>query len=212
MLWRTRPGRSTRAPRVFIDPCLPTVATKPPAGPGWVHEIKHDGYRLQIHKRDGRVRLFTRTGVDWTERYPWIVEDVARLKPKALIIDAEAVCAGKDGVTDFDALHTRCREREVFAYAFDLLQLDGDDMRQQPLADRKAALAKLLAKAKPGIRHTEHIDGDGEMIFAHACKMKLEGIISKRLDSRYRSGRAKTWIKVKNKLAPAYLRVKDGTF
>jgi bifunctional non-homologous end joining protein LigD len=216
MLWRTRPGRSSRAPGLFIGPCLPTVADKAPSGPGWVHEIKHDGYRLQIHKRDGRVRLFTRTGIDWTERYPWIVEDVARLRPTSIIIDAEAVCAGPDGVTDFDALHARCREHEVFAYAFDLLQLDGDDLRQQSLAERKAKLEQLAQKMHKlisgGIRYSEHIEGDGETIFAHACKMKLEGIVSKRLNSRYRSGRAKTWIKVKNKLAQASMRVIDGTW
>ena len=94
MQWRSvqaARGRSSRAPSAFVFPCLPTVAERPPIGPLWVHEIKHDGYRLQIHLRDGRVRLFTRTGVDWSDRYPWIVEDAARLPVKQAIIDAESV-------------------------------------------------------------------------------------------------------------------------
>jgi bifunctional non-homologous end joining protein LigD len=90
---QTGRGRSSRAPSSFVSPCLPTVAARPPIGAGWVHEIKHDGYRLQVHIRDGRVRLFTRTGVDWSDRYPWIVEDAARLPVKQAIIDAECCCA-----------------------------------------------------------------------------------------------------------------------
>jgi bifunctional non-homologous end joining protein LigD len=155
--------------------------------PGWVHEIKHDGYRLQIHVRDGRVRLFTRTGVDWSDRYRWILEDAARLPIKRAIIDAECCCAGEDGVTDFDALHSRVNDDAAFAYAFDLLLVDGEDIR-------RAALS-------------EHIEADGATVFAHACKLGLEGIVSKRVDAPYRSGRARTWIKVKNRKAPAFLRV-----
>src|SRR5215211_6979433 len=100
MPWQRRPGRSPRAASRFINPCLPTVARAAAERcPCWVHEIKHDGYRLQIHVRDGRVRLFTRTGVDWSDRYPWIVEDAARLPVKRAIIDAECCHAGADGVT-----------------------------------------------------------------------------------------------------------------
>ncbi len=151
MPWRsTRAGRSSRAPSAFITPCLPTVAPKAPLGPGWVHEIKHDGYRLQIHVRDGRVRLFTRTGNDWTDRYPWIVEDAARLPAKHAIVDAECCVAGPDGVTDFNDLHSRLKDHEAFAYAFDLLAVDGEDIRVAPLSDRRRRLAKLLRKAKPG--------------------------------------------------------------
>jgi hypothetical protein len=117
MLWRTRPGRSTRAPRVFSDPCLSTVAAKPPAGPRL--GARDQARRLppadpQARRPGPTVHPYRRR----LDRAPWIVEDVARLKPKALIIDAEAVCAGKDGVTDFDALHTRCREDQVFAYGY----------------------------------------------------------------------------------------------
>jgi bifunctional non-homologous end joining protein LigD len=162
--------------------------------------------------RDGRVRLFTRTGLDWSERYPWIVEDAARLPVKQAIIDAECCCAGADGVSDFDALHSRVNDHAAFAYAFDLLLIDGADIRRAPLADRRDRLAKVLRKAQPGIRLSEHIEADGVVVFAHACKLGLEGIVSKRVDAPYRSGRGRTWIKVRNKKAPAYTRIEDGTF
>jgi bifunctional non-homologous end joining protein LigD len=207
-----RRGRSTRAPAAFITPCLPTVTERPPTGAGWVHEIKHDGYRLQIHFREGRVRLFTRTGVDWSNRFPWIAEDVALLGVQSAVFDAEGCCAGKDGVTDFDALHSRLNDHLVFAYAFDLLFLDEADLRREPLKDRRTQLAKVLRKAKPGIRLSEHIEADGATVFAHACKLGFEGIVSKRLDGTYQSGRARTWLKVKNKKAPGYLRIQEGTF
>src|SRR3954466_9384080 len=114
MPWRSqRRVRASNAPASFISPCLPTVAPKAPLGPGWVHEIKHDGYRLQIHLREGRVRLFTRTGIEWTDRYPWIVEDAARLQAKQAIMDAECCVADVDGVTDFNALHSRVRDQEA---------------------------------------------------------------------------------------------------
>jgi bifunctional non-homologous end joining protein LigD len=205
-------GRSSRAPSAFITPCLPTVADKPPSGPRWVHEIKHDGYRLQIHVRGGRVRLFTRNGHDWTNRYPWIIADVAGLPASHAVLDAECCCAGVDGVTDFNALHSRMNDSEAFAYAFDLLAVDSEDIRTLPLRDRRKRLATLLRKAKPGIRLSEHIEEDGALVFAHACRLGLEGIVSKRIDAAYRSGRVKTWIKTKNKNAAAYMRVEDGTF
>ena len=208
MPWHSpRRVRSSRAPPSFISPCLPTVAPKAPLGPGWVHEIKHDGYRLQVHLREGRVRLFTRTGVDWTDRYRWIVEDVARLSVKHAIIDAECCVADENGVADFNALHSRIRDHEAFAYAFDLLAVDGEDIRLTPLSDRRKRLAKLLRKAKPGIRLSEHLEAEGPIVFEHACRLGLEGIVSKRIDAPYRSGRAKCWIKVKNKNAAAYTRV-----
>ena len=214
MAWRSTAlrGRSSRAPASFITPCLPTVAERPPWTPGWVHEIKHDGYRLQIHLRDRRVQLFTRTGVDWTKRYPWIVQDVARLPVRNAILDAECCCADNQGVTDFDALHSRLNDHNAFAYAFDLLQLDDVDLRRVPLIQRRKQLARMLRRSKPGIRLSEHIEADSAMVFAHACKLGLEGIVSKRLDGLYQSGRARTWIKVKNKRAPAFLRVQEGAF
>jgi bifunctional non-homologous end joining protein LigD len=207
--WRVR---SARAPVSFIDPCLPTVADKAPSAGGWIHEIKHDGYRLQIHKHGPRVRLFTMTGVDWTKRYPWVVQDVARLKVDRAIFDAEAVCDNEAGVTDFARLHGRCADQSVYAYAFDIMMLENEDLRQMELGARKALLFKALKRAMPGVRLSEHITGDGPTIFAHACKLELEGIVSKKITSRYQSGRSKAWVKTKNKSSPAYLRFVDGEF
>jgi bifunctional non-homologous end joining protein LigD len=109
MPWNSR-GRPSNAPASFINPCRPTVASKPPSGPGWAHELKQDGYRLQIHVRDGRVRLYTRNGADWTKRYPRIVKEAARLKGTA-IIDAEVVCLTGEGMADFEALHSQTADQ-----------------------------------------------------------------------------------------------------
>ena len=181
-----------------------------PTGPGWAHELKHDGYRLQIHVRDGRVRLYTMNGNDWTKRYPRIVEEAARLR-EPLIIDAEVVHLSADGVPDFDALHSRMADDKAVALAFDLL-LSGDDIRRQPLIERKNALKWVLRKARDGIQYVEHAEGHGDKLFAAVCNLGLEGIVSKRLTSVYKSGPSKTWIKVKNPKSPAATRAKDGTF
>src|SRR3954468_16539929 len=145
MLWRNSKPRPRRVlPPGFIDPCAPTMVPKPPSGPGWLHEIKHDGYRLLIRNDAGRVRLFTRRGFDWTDRYPHLVAAAAALKPASFLIDGEAVCAGTDGVTDFARLHSRVFDHEVFVYGFDLLELGGEDLKQKALLERKARLRKLL--------------------------------------------------------------------
>src|SRR6478672_578031 len=212
MLWRVRNsrGRPLNAPAAFIHPCQPIVAKQPPTGPGWAHELKHDGYRLQIHVRDGRVRLYTMNGNDWTKRYPRIVEEAARLRTP-LIIDAEVVHLSADGVPDFDTLHSRTADEKAVALAFDLL-LSGDDIRRQPLIERKNALRWVLRKAREGIQYVEDTDGDGQKMFDSVCKLGLEGIVSKRLNSVYRSGPSKTWLKIKNPKSPAATRVEDGTF
>ena len=132
---------------------------KAPSADGWIHEIKHDGFRLQIHVRGSRARLYTMTGVDWTDRYPWIVKDVTRLKIAHAILDAGCVCDGDKGVTDFDRLMARGHDASAYAYAFDLLAIDDRDVRGEPLEQCKAALAKLLRKAQPGIRLSEHLTG-----------------------------------------------------
>lgn len=212
MLQRVRNSRWPKSlPAGFIRPCLPILATKPPLGPGWVHEIKHDGYRLQIHARGGRVRLYTMNGADWTDRYPLIVAEARRIKGDA-VIDAEVICTRPDGVADFDALHSRCQDHAAIAVGFDLLRKDGEDFRPKPLTDRKAALERLLARAGRGIQFAAHVEGDGAEMFAAACKLGLEGIISKKLRSPYRSGNSKAWVKVRNPKAPAATRVEDGTF
>jgi bifunctional non-homologous end joining protein LigD len=211
MLMRNSRGRQRLAPLDFIHPCRPTVARRPPTGPGWVHELKHDGYRLQVHLRDGRVRLFTMNGHNWTDRYPRIVEEAARIKGAA-ILDAEAVCLDKKGVADFDILHNRTADGFAVACAFDLLMLNGDDLRRRPLLERKSKLAKLLIRSRGGIQYTEHAEGHGDKMFAAACNLGLEGIVSKRASSVYRSGPSKAWIKIKNPNTPAAMRALQGRF
>ena len=150
-------------------------------------------------------------GADWSKRYPLIIAEAARLKGVA-ILDAEVVCSDKDGVPDFGLLHSRCFDQVAVACAFDLLMLNGDDMRSKSFAERKAALAKLLFRSRDGIQYVEHAEGHGDKMFAAVCALGLEGIVSKRLDSPYRSGPSKSWIKVKNPNAPAATRAIDGTF
>jgi bifunctional non-homologous end joining protein LigD len=191
-------------PAGFIAPCLPTSAPQPPAGAEWLHEIKHDGFRIIARKVDMQVKLYSRPGNDLTYRFPLIVEALARLRPRSCIIDGEAVACGDDGMASFDRIRYRHHDASVFLYAFDLIELNRDDLRRDPLVVRKATLASLLSRASPGLRFNEHLDEkDGPLVFAHACKMGLEGIVSKRRDSFYRSGRSPDRIKSKNPNAPA---------
>jgi bifunctional non-homologous end joining protein LigD len=192
-----------------IEPCIPTRATKPPVGPQWIHEIKHDGYRLIARKRDGRVRLFTRNGFDWSDRYPRITAAVAALRTASATIDGEAVWCDRDGLAIFDKLHSRAHDGEVSFYAFDMLELDGTDWRPRTLEERKERLAQLLAKAPAGIQYTEHLEGDGAAIFDHACRLDAEGIVSKHREHPYRSGPSKAWLKTKNPQAPGMLRFRE---
>jgi len=207
MSWRVRNsrGRPKNAPAAFIHPCRPTISKRPPSGSGWVHELKHDGYRLQIHLHDGQVRLYTMNAADWTKRYPRIVEEAARIKGSA-ILDAEVVCLDAEGVAQFDTLHSRRADSLAVACAFDLLMLNGDDLRRKPLTKRKTALRKLLRRSRGGIQYVEHVEGDGDKMFEAACRLGLEGIVSKRMVSPYRSGPSKAWLKTKNPKAPAAMR------
>ena len=213
MLWRVRNsrGKPKNAPAAFIQPCRPTLSQRPPRGPGWAHELKHDGYRLQIHVREGRVRLYTMNAADWTKRYPGIIEQAARIKGSA-IIGAEVVWLDADGVAQFDALHSRVMDHAAVACAFDLLMIDGDDLRRKPFAERKTALRKVLKRTKGGIQYVEHTEGDGAEMFKAICKLGLEGIVSKKLTSVYRSGPSRAWLKIKNPTSPAATRAHDGTF
>ena len=132
---------------------------------------------------------------------------LAKLRPRFCIIDGEAVACGDDGIASFDRIRYRHHDTSVFLYAFDLIELEGDDLRRDPLAVRKATLASLLARSAPGLRFNEHLDEhDGPLVFQHACKLGLEGIVSKRRNSPYRSGRSLDWIMSKNPAAPAVRR------
>ena len=182
----------------------------------WLHEIKHDGFRIIARKKDDeRVRLYSRVGNDLTEWFPLIVEAMADLDARSCIIDGEAVACGDDGIASFDRIRYRQYDKTVFLYAFDLIELNGNDLRREPLAVRKETLASLvgqemlaslLGSAAPGLRFNEHIEADGLTVFQHACKLGLEGIVSKRKDARYISGRSLHWIKSKNPNAPAMKR------
>jgi bifunctional non-homologous end joining protein LigD len=194
-----------------FDFCIPTRGTEVPAGPDWLHEIKYDGYRLRVERDGDRVRLITRNGYDWTKRYPWIVESALKNRQKHFVIDGEAVVLGVDGVSDFDALHFGKHNDEVQLYAFDMLAGDGDDMRSLPLSMRKANLDRLLARRPDGIFVAPFEQGEiGPDLFWAACNLGLEGLVSKRRDGAYRSGRSPNWIKVKNRSHPAMNRVRDA--
>jgi len=149
MFWRTE--APTRCPIGFIEPCIPSTARKPPVGPQWIHEIKHDGYRLIVCRRSDRIRLFTRRGYDWTERYP-LVAATANVLPTDTTIDGEVVVCDAAGVADFERLCSREHDCAAFLYAFDLLTLDGVDVRPLALAERKDRLRELLQGFPRGIQ------------------------------------------------------------
>jgi ATP-dependent DNA ligase len=199
--------RSRTLPAGFIEPCLPTSTKRPPSGAGWLHEIKHDGFRVIARKQGNRVRLYSRPGNDLTRRFPRIAEAVARLRARTCIIDGEAVACGRDGIANFDLLRDWRNDEQVFLRAFDLLELNGDDLRHEPLICRKSTLAVVLASTGTGIELNDHMEHDNAvLVFRHACKLGYEGIISKRKDSPYRSGCSPDWIKLKNPKAPAVRR------
>lgn len=173
-----------------------------------MHEIKHDGYRLIARRVEGRVRLYTKRGYDWMERYPLIVEAVMRLRVRSIVLDGEAMCFDRKGRHDFDALWNRTNDQSARLCAFDLLELDGEDFRQKPLLERKKRLAKLLKNARYGLDYVEHMEGDGAVIFEHACKLGLEGIV-KTYRPSVRAGPVKELAEGKEQNA-AMLRVKEA--
>jgi len=195
---------------LFIEPCLPTISRSVPTGPQWAYEIKHDGFRFLAVRQCKQVRIYSRGGHDWSERLPAITEAIKALPVRSAVLDGEGVICGRDGMSDFDrmrACFSRQGAPEAFLNAFDLLELDGQDMRTRPWAARRDALVRLLADAGDGIRLCEHIeDVDGAVVFRQACVMGLEGIVAKHRGSRYRSGRCREWIKVKNPAHPAIER------
>ncbi|MGJ4953472.1 DNA ligase D [Bradyrhizobium sp. HKCCYLS20291] len=188
----------------FVPPELCTSVAQPPSGEGWAHEIKFDGYRVQIRVEDGKATLKTRKGLDWTAKFAAIAEEAAKL-PDA-IIDGEIVALNKDGNPNFSALQAAIsagKTDELIYFAFDLMFAEEFDLRRQPLRERKARLAKLLKasiKGKaPRIRYVEHFESDGEAVLESARKLQLEGIVSKKLASAYHSGRTESWTKAKTR-------------
>ena len=159
-----------------FEPCIPTKASKVPDRPEWIHEIKHDGYRLIVQRDGKRVRLFTRNGHDWTDRLSAHRRGGLRNRNSSFVLDGEAVLLGVDGVSDFNGLHSRRHDDEVEFYAFDCLVADGDDLRKLPLSMRKTNLARLLARRPDGIHAAPFEQGEiGPDLFRHACLMGLEG-------------------------------------
>lgn len=210
-LSRTAATKKTPASQplpAFIEPQLATLVAKAPVGKSWIHEIKFDGYRLQARidksakgKGQGQVKLLTRSGLDWTPRFgPALAAALEALPAQDALIDGELVVENSAGVSNFSLLQKDLAEgrtdRFVY-YAFDLLHLDGRDLTRDPLRRRKEMLEQLLAKAGDGLRYSEHLAEDGDAMLRHACRLSLEGLVSKRADAPYRPGRGKEWVKSK---------------
>ena len=194
MLWRV----SRRDPPAgFILPCRPTLVAAPPAGPGWLHEMKHDGFRILARKQGERVEVWSRNGALFNDKFPRIAEAVSALPVDNVLIDGEAIVFRSGGHGDFAALRTRAGGEQASFVAFDLLSLDADDLRHRPLEERRDALAHLVAGVE-GIQFSSALATEGATVFAHACKLGLEGIVSKRAGSFYRNGRSRNWLKAKN--------------
>jgi ATP-dependent DNA ligase len=189
---------------------IPTLVTKPPPGDEWLHEIKYDGYRMQLVQTGKRARLFTRSGRDWTKRYPRVIEATKVISASSYVLDGELVVADARGVSSFEMLHSRKHDAAAILWAFDLLLLNGDDLRRFPLEERKEKLARLLkGYQQDGIAFSDHLYTDGATMFEIACKLGVEGIVSKLRDSQYISGRTKAWLKTKNPNAPGMTRFQD---
>jgi DNA ligase D len=199
---------ATKAPMPkSMKPQLASQQDDPPTGEGWIHEIKLDGYRTIAIVEGGKVKLLTRTGIDWTDRYGVLADAFQELPVKQAIIDGEIVVVDDAGITHFSdlqqALHDNAGDRLTF-FAFDLMYLDGYDLTKARLIDRKAQLQALLASVVTGssaIQFSDSIDGDGTVLYDHATEMGLEGIVSKRKDAQYLEARSKTWVKVKAPLS-----------
>ena len=186
----------------FVEPQLCKLVDRPPAGAGWVHEVKFDGYRMQMRIEAGRVSLRTRKGLDWTDRFPEIAAAGARLADG--LIDGEIVALDHAGAPDFAALQAALSDRKtapLVFFVFDALFADGRDLRAEPLSERKAALQALLGtlkgQAAQRLRYVEHFESGGEAVLRSACRLSLEGIVSKKLTAPYRSGRGEAWTKAK---------------
>jgi len=182
----------------WAEPQLATLVSTPPVGNDWVHEIKLDGYRLLLRIERGQARLLTRNRLDWTDRFPAVAEAAAGLRVKEALLDGEIVVFDAAGISSFQGLQQAGESGSSLTYvAFDLLFLDGRDLRGESLLVRKKALARLLASRRGRLRYSEHFDAPGQEVYERACRMSLEGIISKQKLAPYTSGRGQTWLKIK---------------
>ncbi|MDX0182298.1 ATP-dependent DNA ligase [Sinorhizobium meliloti] len=197
-----------------VDPCLATLVDKPPIGPDWAFEVKWDGYRIALHIEPGRIRILTRGGYDWTERFPTIAADARRLTVKTAILDGEAVVLDDQGRSDFGMLQralgrlpSAVEAGAIVCYAFDLLYLDGRDLRRLPLHERRRVLEPLVAGREGAVRLSEEVQADGDEFFRVACAHGLEGIIAKHIEKPYRSGRGDWWQKITCKRRDSFVVV-----
>jgi bifunctional non-homologous end joining protein LigD len=179
----------------FIEPALACFSEKVPSGDRWLHEIKFDGYRVQLHIANEDIRVFTRRGNDWTKRFKKVADDAYLISARSAIIDGEIVVPAADGTTDFSVLQNELKgsSKKIVMVAFDLLYLNGYDLRKLPLVERKAHLKKLIAGFD--IQFSESFEIDGTEMYTHACNVGLEGVVSRVRDSRYSSGRGNDWVK-----------------
>ncbi len=178
----------------FIEPALATSIEKVPSGTRWIHEIKFDGYRVQVHLANEAARIFTRRGHDWTHRFKKVAHDTWRIKASSAVLDGEIVVPAADGTTDFSVLHElKGKSSKIMLIAFDLLYLNGRDLRKLPLFQRKAELKKIVDGTD--IQFSEGFEIEGREMFAHACKLGLEGVVSKIRDGAYPKGRTNDWVK-----------------
>jgi len=196
------PGAKKGLLPAFLAPSLASLTDRPPSGPKWVHEIKYDGYRMQARIDGPNIRLLTRKSLDWTERFRSIATALQELRIASALFDGEIVVEDANGVSSFNDLQAdlKAGRQDRFHYhVFDLLHCDGYDLTQAALVDRKAPLQKLLSRLPAGsaIRFSEHLEQDGPTMFEHACRLGLEGIVSKRKDLPYRPGRGEHWLKSK---------------
>jgi bifunctional non-homologous end joining protein LigD len=179
----------------FIAPALASKIERVPSGERWIHEIKFDGYRVQVHLHNGELKVFTRRGYDWTKRFRKVAEDAFDINASSAIIDGEVVVPQANGATDFSVLQNELKGRShrIVLVAFDLLYLNGYDLRQLPLFKRKAHLKKLIDGTD--VQFSDSFEIDGREMLTHACKIGLEGVVSKVGDSRYPAGRTNDWVK-----------------
>jgi bifunctional non-homologous end joining protein LigD len=178
---------------------LALLVDEAPSGDGWLHEQKFDGYRILAELDGGKLRLLSRRFNDWTAQFPTVVDAVAALPAKSLLLDGEVAVVMPDGRTSFQALQNAFgrRDANIVYFVFDLLHVNGEDLTKLPLEERKRRLAKLVGKKQGVIRYSDHVIGNGEAFFRLACKQGLEGIVSKKRDAPYAPGRGKTWVKTK---------------
>lgn len=179
----------------FVEAALATSIGKVPSGDRWIHEIKFDGYRVQVHLANEAVRIFTWRGHDWTNRFKKVADDAWHIKAASAVVDGEIVVPAADGTIDFSVLQNELKGQstKIALVAFDLLYLNGHDLRKLPLLRRKAELRKIIARTD--IQFSESFEVDGPEMLAHACKVGLEGVVSKVRDSVYPSGRSNDWVK-----------------